>query len=129
MFWRRLKKSKYLRIVNLLGLSVIFSCLLLSFAYIKKELSYDRFHDHADRIVRLSTQSGSDPVDGRIYGVSKNSPLIADIPAVEDAVLMQYFRMGVLERDGRSEVINDLYAVSPNFFRRVQFSFVAGRKG
>lgn len=129
MFWRRLKKSKYLRIVNLLGLSVIFSCLLLSFAYIKKELSYDRFHDHADRIVRLSTQSGSDPVDGRIYGVSKNSPLIADIPAVEDAVLMQYFRMGVLERDGQSEVINDLYAVSPNFFDVFSFRLLQGEKG
>ncbi|MDH6304788.1 hypothetical protein M2459_001525 [Parabacteroides sp. PF5-5] len=33
MFLKRMNKGKSLRIVNLLGLSAIFACLLLSFAY------------------------------------------------------------------------------------------------
>ena len=49
MLLRRLKKSKSLRLVNLLGLSVIFACLLLSYTYIRKETSYDRFHRHTQQ--------------------------------------------------------------------------------
>jgi len=44
MLLNRLNKNKSLRIVNLLGLSVIFASLLLSYSYIRKEFSYDRFN-------------------------------------------------------------------------------------
>ena len=50
---RRFRKNLSLRMVNLAGLSVVFACLLLSVAYIKRELSYDRRHTNFDRIVRL----------------------------------------------------------------------------
>ncbi len=127
MFLRRLKKSKYLRVVNLLGLSVVFSCLLLSFAYIKKELSYDRFHSKAERIVRLSMQTG-DVIDGRIYGMMKSSPVVADIPAIEDVVLMQYVNTGLIEYTGKSEIINDFYLATPNFFEVFDFRLLEGDK-
>lgn len=128
MFVRRLKKSKYLRIVNLLGLCVIFSCLLLSFAYIKKELSYDRFHENADRIVRLSTQVDNEPVDGRIYGFSKNDPIITDIPGIEDAVLLEHVNTGLLTKDGKPEIINDFYLVTSNFFHVFGYTLLEGNK-
>lgn len=128
MFLRRFKKSKYLRVVNFLGLSVIFTCLILSFAYIKKELSYDSFHSKADRIVRLSMQLDSDPVDGRIYGLKKNSPVIADVPAIEDAVLLRYANTGLLEYDGRSEIVNDFYVATSNFFEIFDFPLLEGNK-
>lgn len=47
MLLNRLNKSKSLRIVNLLGLSVIFASLLLSYSYIRKELSYLQAADNA----------------------------------------------------------------------------------
>ena len=128
MFLRHLKKSKYLRVVNFLGLSVIFMCLLLSFAYIKKELSYDRFHEKADRIARLSIRFGDEDVDGRIYGITKNSPVINDIPAVEDVVLMQYVNTGLIEKDGKTEIINDFFSASSNFFKVFSFKLLQGDK-
>ena len=129
MFLRHLKKSKYLRIVNLLGLSVIFSCLLLSFAYLKKELSYDRFHKNADRIARLSIQYGDNDVDGRIYGFKRNSPVITGIPGVEDVVLMQRVETGLLEKDGKPEVVNNFFFTTPNFFEVFSFKLLQGEKG
>jgi len=42
--YRRFRKNISLRIVNLVGLSVVFACLLLSTGYIKRELSFDRHH-------------------------------------------------------------------------------------
>ena len=128
MIIRRLKKSKYLRIVNLLGLSVIFLCLLLSFAYVKKELSYDRFHDNAGRIARLSVQFGDQDVDGRIFGFTKNSPVINDIPGVEDFVLMQRVETGLLEKEGKPEVVNNFFFTTSNFFKVFGFKLLQGEK-
>lgn len=128
MLLRRLNKSKYLRIVNLLGLSVIFSCLLLSFAYIKKELSYDRFHEKANRIARLSIQFDNEDVDGRIYAFTKNDPLITNNPGIEDAVLMQRNNTGLLTKDGKPEIINDFFFVSSNFFEVFSFKLLQGDK-
>jgi len=49
----------------LIGLSVIFASLLLSYSYIREELSYDHFNKKAERIVRFSIRYDDDPVDGR----------------------------------------------------------------
>ncbi|MCD8178139.1 MAG: ABC transporter permease [Tannerellaceae bacterium] len=114
--------------MNLTGLSVMFSCLLLTTGYIKKELSYDRFHENADRIVRLAMQVGTDPVDGRIYGFQKDSPLISDIPGIEDVVLLEYIDTGVLVKDGQSQIINNFFFAGSNFFDVFSFPLLEGDK-
>jgi putative ABC transport system permease protein len=51
--WRNLLKSKIHSFINIGGLAVgIATCFLIGF-YINDELSYDRYHDHADRIQRV----------------------------------------------------------------------------
>ena len=72
---RRFKKSGSLRAINFAGLSVMFACLLLSYGYIKRELSYDRHNANADRIARLSIQFDDKPVDGRIMASTRLSCL------------------------------------------------------
>ncbi|MDR2773861.1 MAG: hypothetical protein LBC19_03795 [Tannerella sp.] len=37
---RRLNKNRSLRVVNLLGLSVAFACMVMSYVYVKHEWSY-----------------------------------------------------------------------------------------
>ena len=50
---RNLKKSKIYSMINVIGLAVgIASCLLI-LIHIRYELSYDRFHENADRIYRV----------------------------------------------------------------------------
>ena len=57
MGWRNLLKSKTHSFINIGGLALgIASCLLIAL-YIKDELSYDRYHDHADRIQRVVTDN------------------------------------------------------------------------
>ena len=43
-FFRHFQNKLSLRVVNLIGLSMVFACLMLSAGYIKRELSYDRHH-------------------------------------------------------------------------------------
>ena len=53
---RHLKKNKLYAFVNIAGLAIgITSCLLIG-VYISQELSYDRFHENAERIARVTWQ-------------------------------------------------------------------------
>jgi putative ABC transport system permease protein len=50
---RHLWKNKLFSIINILGLSLGLACCFVILLHIKFELSYDRFHDKKDRIVRV----------------------------------------------------------------------------
>ena len=126
MLLNQLNKNKPLRMVNLLGLSVIFAALLLSYSYIRKELSYDRFNKKAERMFRISIQYGDNPVDGRIYGFSRNESFLNDIPGIEEIVALTKINTGVLISQGKPVVVNDFYFGSPNFFRVFDYRLLQG---
>lgn len=54
LFVRNLRRQKLFSAINLLGLTVSISSALLIYLYVRQELSYDRFHTHADRIYRVN---------------------------------------------------------------------------
>ncbi len=123
---RRFRKSLSLRIVNWLGLSVMFACMLLSYSYIKREYSYDRYHVNADRIARLSTQEDNKPVDGRIYG-DRLDPILQQIPDIEQVVKLSRINTAVLTYQGKKHVMNDLYSAGVNFFDVFSVPVVKGK--
>jgi len=102
--------------------------LILSVAYIKKELSYDRFHENADRIVRFSMQYNNEPIDGRNYGFSKNSPILSGTAGIEDVVFMDKVNTGLLMYQNDPYVINDFFFASSNFFEVFSFKLLEGDK-
>lgn len=51
---RTLGRERLYAAINVLGLSLGLTVCLLVFAYVKHELSYDRFHEHADRLHRIN---------------------------------------------------------------------------
>lgn len=126
MLLRRLKKSKSLRIVNLVGLSVIFSSLLLSSSYIRKELSYDRFHEKADRIVRFSLQYDNEPVDVRIWGFTPEHPALNGVSGIEQIVRMNLVNRGEMHYDGKIDILRNFYFASSNFFEAFDFTLLEG---
>ena len=126
MLLNRLNKSKSLRIVNLIGLSVIFASLLLSYSYIRKELSYDRFNKKANRIVRLSFRYGNDPVDGRSFNISQEKNALNNIPGVDEVVFLQKYTTGILTSQGKQVIIDNFYSVSSNFFSVFDYRLLQG---
>jgi putative ABC transport system permease protein len=125
--FRRFLKSKYLRTVNLLGLSIIFACIVLSYIHVKKELSYDRFNVNADRIARLSLQFNDDPIDGRIYGFS-GSNMLSKIAGVEQTVALAHVNTAVMTYKGKPQILHDIYCASSNFFQVFSYPLVEGQK-
>ncbi len=51
---RSLAKRKGFAFINVGGLAVGIACFLLIGLYVRHEISYDRFHEHADRIMRIN---------------------------------------------------------------------------
>ncbi|MGB2905768.1 MAG: ABC transporter permease [Candidatus Aminicenantaceae bacterium] len=51
--WRNLNKNKGYSFLNILGLAVGMAVFVLIFLYVQHELSFDRWHENADRIFRV----------------------------------------------------------------------------
>ena len=52
--YRNLARRKGYAFINVFGLAVGLACCLLVLLYVQHERSYDRFHEHADRIYRVT---------------------------------------------------------------------------
>ncbi len=84
---RNLSKHKGYAFINVVGLAIGLACCLLITLYVKYELGYDRYHEKAERIYRLTTEAG---ISGRITHFSgAASPMAAvmraEFPEVEQA--------------------------------------------
>ena len=126
-FFRQFRKNVSLRVVNFVGLSVVFACLLLSVGYIRRELSYDRHNANYDRIVRMTMQYNNEPVDGRIYGNGLDA-VLQQIPEIEQIVKMRNVPTAVLTYEGKPRVINDFYMVSSDFLNVFDITLLHGQK-
>jgi len=125
---RLFKKNLSLRIVNLVGLSVVFACMLLSAGYIRREMSYDRHNANVDRIVRMTMQFNNEPVDGRLYG-NTIDPILQQIPEIERTVKIHHVLTAVLTCQGKHRVVNDFYAVSSDFLNVFDITLLHGHVG
>lgn len=54
--WRNLLRNRLYTLINLLGLALGMTCCLLIALYVQDELAYDRHHERADRIYRVSAE-------------------------------------------------------------------------
>ena len=52
---RNLRRNKLYSFLNIAGLAIGITCCILILLYVQDELSYDRFHENADRIYRATT--------------------------------------------------------------------------
>jgi len=124
--FRRLQKSRLYTLINLVGLTVgISSCLLIGL-FIINELSYDRFNQNADRIVRMTMQFGEGGKEKYALTGTKAGPqLQRTFPQVESfvrtingSVVMKYGSQMYIEK-------RFVYADS-SFFKIFSFPLLEG---
>ncbi len=125
--WRHLKKNKLYSLINLSGLAIgLTGCLLIGM-YIWHEWSYDRFHENADRIVRVTWEYNfEDTVEETSNTGTKVGPEFTHrFPETESFVrLFKYPRVLAYE-DKLFEEKNFLYADS-TFFKVFSFELIEG---
>lgn len=112
---RNLGRQRAFTFINVTGLAVGITACLLIFLYVREELSYDRYHDNADRLYRLAAKT-----EGASFGdgIAKVADLWgpgakAEVPEIADATRFVFFGQSLFERGSvRQYETNGLYADS-----------------
>lgn len=126
---RNMRRKPFSTSINLTGMALAFAVAMAIFAYASHELSYDRYHNHADRIFRVTYRyhngSGYDIHWARMSQDWVNE-LPGQFPVIERLVRLQSFRTRdviVGEDKYREEYA---FAVDDEIFDVFDFHFVRG---
>jgi putative ABC transport system permease protein len=124
---RKFRKQKGYSFINIVGLAIGLAACLLILLWVKDELSYDRYHENADRIYRVAQF-------GEIGGAAERlavapfpaaAAFASEVPEVEAyARLLWIAPLAVVE--GRKFDLEEIYLADPGFFDIFTHPFLAG---
>jgi putative ABC transport system permease protein len=125
---RNLRRQPGYAAINIVGLSVGLACCLLIALFVRDELAYDRFHEHADRVYRVvqegSTQN-TPPDNFAVTGRPVGPALLATYPEVEASVRIAPFNPSVRHR-GEYFFDDEVFYAEPSLFEVFTFPLVEG---
>lgn len=129
--WRNLNRQKTFTSINIVGLAIgLASCLLISI-YVIDELSYDRFHNNAERIVRVVFK-GEVP-GGEIKEANVMPPtakaIKSEMPEVEETTRLVQAGRPIILMNGKKFNEEEMAFVDPNFFDVFSFPITQGKAG
>ncbi|NVJ45486.1 MAG: ABC transporter permease [Cytophagia bacterium] len=124
---RKLRREKLYAFVNILGLTIGLTAVLLIALYVRDELSFDKFHKNHENISRLiinkedgTGRNGYIPPDFSDY-------IIADLPAVESFVrITKPLERDLLSNNNMSLYSNKVYFTDSTFFDFFDFELIDG---
>ena len=125
---RNFKKQKGYALINIAGLAVGLACFMLISLFVQFELSYDTFHDKADRIYRIAKEDPGDYYLGTNRFTVTPAPLVKalmeEFPEVEYATQIdQTYRL--LEYEDKRFYEAGIYATE-HFFDVFTFPLLQG---
>ncbi len=125
---RHLRKRKFYTAVNIVGLAVGMSCCLLISAYVLDELSYDTFHEKAERIYRITTQLD---LNGQRYDVAASNEEMAEVlstalPEAEKVVRIDAWQPVSVKYEEQLFLERRILAVDSAFFEVFSFRLQEG---
>ncbi len=125
--WRNLWKNKIFSLINVGGLAIGLGCSLLLIVYINFQLSFDKFHSKADRIVRVIMAYSVNGSSGKGNFTSayvlprfKNT-----FPEIEDGVRILHEARIVRYKQKTFNEKGFLFA-DPGFFKIFDFKLLKG---
>lgn len=126
---RYILRHKVFTFINIAGLTFGITCSLFIFLYVQDELSYDQFHNGADRIYRLSMEGSMQ--GKKIRTAYTGAPLISsfmrEIPEVESGTRIVSWATFPARHDEIKFTEKYLLLADSNFFRFFNFELVQGK--
>jgi len=125
---RNLWRSKGFSFINILGLAIGIATCLLIVLYVLHELSYDRYNEKADQIVRVTFK-------GKLNGESLTVALAAapvaktlknDFPEVLEATRLRHNNSPFISYEDKTFKEKSLAYVDSNFFQVFSIPFLKG---
>ncbi len=126
--WRNLWKNRLFSALNIVGMGVGIAAVGLMVLYVWHELSYDRFHAHADRIFRVvhyAQWAGGNlqlaPTSAPFAGALKN-----DYPEIKKTVRLNPEGGGLITYRDKKIEANDIMFTDQSVFDVFTFPFLYG---
>jgi putative ABC transport system permease protein len=126
--WRNLKKNQVFAAINIAGLALgVFVCLTI-FLYIRRELSYDRFHAHGQHVYRVNMDvKWGEKQENRATTPPPAAEVLArDIPEVAAATRIYPVPGAVVFNQGKVFRDDKILATDPAFFEVFSFRLQQG---
>ncbi len=125
---RALLRQKGYTLINVIGLAIGTCCFIFVALLVDDELSYDRFHEHADRIYRLTLDAR---VGDKEFLTARSSAAVAqtlkaEVPGVEAAARFRVLGDHAVRYGDRSFNEYKLYLADSTLIDVFSFSFVEG---
>jgi len=126
---RGILKYKTFSIINISGLSIGLACCLLIAIYVKSELSYDRFHENAEKIYRITREFKSADGSTTLHLARLAPPFLPllkeDFPEMETMTRFASVD-GAFKYKEKLFYEENVGWADQNFFKVFSFKFVAG---
>jgi putative ABC transport system permease protein len=125
---RNIKRYKGYTFINIAGLAIGMACCILILMYITTELSYDRYHINADRIVRLGLDAnmGGTTVVTPISNVPSAPTLIQAYPEVLDAARIRTVSKRAVQYEDNVFFENGILYADNSIFQVFTFPMLKG---
>ena len=125
IFLRNILKHKGYTLINIAGLATGMAFAVLILLWVQFEMSFDRFHEHTDRLnlVAFTTEDRSfhgDATPGALAGY-----LESEFPEIVHATRVTSPQKWMLKKDDEKFVSRGRY-VDPSFFEMFSFPFIEG---
>ena len=125
--WRTLTKNKVHSYLNIIGLSAGLTSFALIALWVNDELSYDKFNDKADRIVRLIslTKTASGETEAAVSSAPMAAALKKDYPEVENTVRFDPHEE-IITHNGEQILQPGILVTDPSFFEVFSYHMIEG---
>lgn len=121
---RILGKQRLSAVINLAGLAIGLAFFALLVAYIRDDLTFDRFHAKADRTYILTSEFRGRFIGGSHHFVAEM--LEREYPEVKPGSTVRYAMHSQTVRLGDRLVVKDFAFSDPGFFEMFSFHLIAG---
>ena len=126
---RNIIRQKGYSIINILGLAIGFAVFILIVLHIRNELSFDCFHENADRIYRISVNGtiAGDELNVAVSAAPTGEAMVREIPQISTVTRVDKFPQTVhFSYNDRNYYQDGLLFVDSTFFDVFSFSLIRG---
>jgi len=127
--WRNIRKHKSFSLIKILGLSISMAVCLLIILFIYEQKSYDRFHEYADRIYRVTSNLKSSHNNTAEYYATSPASLPdlirKQVPSVGKTLHLRSTFHEDVRFDNKEVSLDGIYT-EPAFFELFSFDLLQG---
>jgi putative ABC transport system permease protein len=126
--FRHIRKYPGYSLLNVLGLTLGITSALFLIIYVSDELSYDRYHENADRIYRVSSKI-TEPDDQFTWNVAQipmGPQVVQDYPEVQSFVRFINMPRSLYKYEDKEYIEEDFYYADSTLFDIFSYKVIKG---